>query len=193
MPSPRRAPTSCCSISPRASGPKAPTTSASCGSRRRRTASRSTRPRPGPLSPRPTAHHGNISHYVLICVSSNTFTSLFLYSRRKDGRGALFEEFKGALTEQYACQELIASCGLVPYYWSAENSRGEVDFLVQSAGTVYAIEVKAEENLRAKSLRSFKEKYPEVQARRFSLSDYREQDWLTNVPLYLMGNTGLWL
>ena len=105
----------------------------------------------------------------------------------------LFEEFKGALTEQYACQELIASCGLVPYYWSAENSRGEVDFLVQSAGAVYAIEVKAEENLRAKSLRSFKEKYPEVQARRFSLSDYREQDWLTNVPLYLVGNTGLWL
>ena len=51
--------------------------SASCGSRRR-TASRSARPRPGPLSPRPTAHHGNISHYVLICVSSNTFTSLFL-------------------------------------------------------------------------------------------------------------------
>ena len=105
----------------------------------------------------------------------------------------LFEEFKGALTEQYACQELIASCGLVPYYWSAENSRGEVDFLVQSAGAVYAIEVEAEENLRAKSLRSFKEKYPEIQARRFSLSDYREQDWLTNVPLYLMGNTGLWL
>ena len=49
------------------------------------------------------------------------------------------------------------------------------------------------ENLRAKSLRSFKEKYSEVQARRFSLSDYREQNWLTNVPLYLMGNTGLWL
>ena len=82
---------------------------------------------------------------------------MYLYSRRKDGRGALFEEFKGALTEQYACQELIASCGLVPYYWSAENSRGEVDFLVQSAGAVYAIEVKAEENLRTKSLRSFKE------------------------------------
>ena len=118
---------------------------------------------------------------------------MFLYSRRKDGRGALFEEFKGALTEQYACQELIASCGLAPYYWSAENSRGELDFLVQSAGTVYGIEVKAEENLRAKSLRSFKEKYSEIQARRFSLSDYREQDWLTNIPLYLMGNTSLWL
>ena len=64
---------------------------------------------------------------------------------------------------------------------------------MQSAGTVYGIEVKAEENLRAKSLRSFKEKYPDIQARRFSLSDYRAQDWLTNVPLYLMGNTALWL
>lgn len=68
-----------------------------------------------------------------------------------------------------------------------------MDFLAQSAGVVYAIEVKAEENLRAKSLRSFKEKHPEVEARRFSLSDYRKQDWLTNIPLYLMGNTELWL
>ncbi len=105
---------------------------------------------------------------------------------------ALLEEFKGALTEQYVCQELIASCGLSPFYWSADNSRGELDFLVQNTGTVFAIEVKAEENLRAKSLRSFKKKYPTVCALRFSLSDYRKQDWLTNVPLYLMGNTKLW-
>ncbi|WP_295996839.1 ATP-binding protein [uncultured Adlercreutzia sp.] len=106
---------------------------------------------------------------------------------------SLFEEFKGALTEQYACQELVASCRLSPWYWSAENSRGELDFLVQNKGNIFAIEVKAEENLRAKSLRSFKEKYPAVHARRFSLSDYREQEWLTNVPLYLMGNAALWL
>lgn len=105
----------------------------------------------------------------------------------------LFEEFKGALTEQYACQELVSSCGLAPFYWSAENSRGELDFLIQAEGSIYAIEVKAEENLRAKSLRSFKEKHPDVHAVRFSLSDYREQDWLTNVPLYLMGNTSLWM
>lgn len=105
----------------------------------------------------------------------------------------LFEEFKGALTEQYACQELVVAGGLSPFYWSADNSRGELDFLIQNEGVVYAIEVKAEENLRAKSLRSFVEKYPAVRARRFSLSDYREQDWLTNVPLYLMGNTKLWL
>lgn len=79
-----------------------------------------------------------------------------------------------------------------PFYWSAENSRGELDFLVQKRGKTYAIEVKAEENLQAKSLRAFKEKRPEVQARRFSLSGYREQDWMTNVPLYAIGVPGLW-
>lgn len=104
----------------------------------------------------------------------------------------LFEEFKGALTEQYVCQQLIAECGLTPWYWSAENSRGEVDFIVQHEGVVYPIEVKAEENLKAKSLRIFKERHPEVQARRFSLSDYREESWLVNVPLYLIGNCALW-
>lgn len=104
----------------------------------------------------------------------------------------LFEEFKGALTEQYVCQQLVTTGKVEPYYWSAENSRGELDFVVESAGEIYAIEVKAEENLRAKSLRSFKEKHPFVQARRFSLSDYREENWLVNVPLYLLGNVGLW-
>lgn len=106
---------------------------------------------------------------------------------------SLFEEFKGALTEQYVCQELVSACELNPFYWSAENSRGELDFLVQKAGEIYAIEVKAEENLRAKSLRSFKERHFDVHARRFSLSDYRQQEWMLNVPLYLVGNTGLWM
>ncbi len=105
----------------------------------------------------------------------------------------LFEEFKGALTEQYVCQQLIGACGLAPWYWSADNSRGEIDFLVQKSGAVYPIEVKAAENLKAKSLRIFHEKYPEVHARRFSLSDYREESWLLNVPLYLVGNAQLWL
>ncbi|MEF9877141.1 MAG: ATP-binding protein, partial [Gordonibacter sp.] len=56
----------------------------------------------------------------------------------------LFEEFKGALTEQYVCQQLVTTCKVEPYYWSAENSRGELDFVVESAGEIYAIEVKAE-------------------------------------------------
>ncbi len=106
---------------------------------------------------------------------------------------ALFTKFKGALAEQFVCQQLIAACGLKPFYWSAENSRGEIDFLVQSEGAVHAIEVKAEENLKAKSLRSFKQKYPDVQALRFSLSGYREEGWMRNIPLYLMSNKSLWV
>ena len=104
----------------------------------------------------------------------------------------LFREFKGALTEQYVCQQLVAEHGLTPYYWSAENSTGEIDFLTQDAGRIFAIEVKAEENLRAKSLRAFKQKHPEVSAVRFSLSGYREQDWMRNVPLYAIGNRRMW-
>mgnify|MGYP000962230561 FL=1 len=104
----------------------------------------------------------------------------------------VFTEFKGALTEQHICQQLVSECGLVPYYWSAENSTGEIDFLVQDGGGVFAIEVKAEENLRAKSLRAFKEANPEVDAVRFSLSGYREQDWMRNVPLYAVSCKGLW-
>lgn len=72
------------------------------------------------------------------------------------GGNGIFEEFKGSLTEQCVCQQLVSDCGLTPYYWSAKNSSGEIDFLVQGSNSVYAIEVKAEENLRAKSLRAFK-------------------------------------
>lgn len=108
------------------------------------------------------------------------------------GGNGIFEEFKGSLTEQYVCQQLVSDCGLVPYYWSAENSSGEIDFLVQRRNSVFAIEVKAEENLRSKSLRAFKESHPDVEAVRFSLSGYREQDWMRNVPLYAMENMKLW-
>lgn len=104
----------------------------------------------------------------------------------------VFTEFKCALTEQYVCQQLISECGLTPFYWSAENSLGEIDFLVQDGGGVFAIEVKAEENLRAKSLRAFKGAHPEVAAVRFSLSGYREQEWMRNVPLYAVSCRDLW-
>ena len=95
----------------------------------------------------------------------------------------VYTEFKGALTEQYVCQQLVAS-GLRPFYWSAENSRGEIDFLVQHEGAVYPIEVKAEENVRAKSLRAFGERYPQTRPLRFSLSGFRDEGWMRNVPLW---------
>lgn len=108
-----------------------------------------------------------------------------------DGNAA-FTVFKGSLAEQYVCQQLVSDCGFDPFYWSAENSKGEIDFLVQRGGRVFPIEVKAEENLRAKSLRAFKGSYPETAPIRFSLSGYREQDWMKNIPLYAISNTELW-
>lgn len=105
---------------------------------------------------------------------------------------AIFTEFKGALTEQYVCQQLISDCGLKPFYWSAKNSLGEIDFLVQAGGEVYPIEVKAEENVRAKSLRAFSEKYNDANPLRFSLSGFRNQDWMKNIPLYACSNKNLW-
>ena len=104
----------------------------------------------------------------------------------------IFTEFKGALTEQFVCQELVVA-GLTPYYWSAENSRGEIDFLVHSKGAIYPIEVKAEENLRSKSLAAFNAKYEGMSPRRFSLSGFRDQEWMRNVPLYAIGNPGNWI
>ena len=73
--------------------------------------------------------------------------------------------------------------------WSAENSRGEVDFVVQDEGHIYPVEVKAEENLRSKCLRAFNEKYAGMRSRRFSLSGYRDESWMRNVPLFAIGNT----
>ncbi|MDO4310509.1 MAG: ATP-binding protein [Prevotella sp.] len=95
----------------------------------------------------------------------------------------IFNTYKGALTEQYFFQQIRGKVDFV-YYWSAENSRGEVDFVVQKAERVIPIEVKAEENLRAKSLAAFVARNPGLHALRFSMSDYREQDWMTNIPLY---------
>ena len=107
--------------------------------------------------------------------------------------GGIFTEFKGALTEQYVCQQLVSDCGLAPYYWSAENSGGEIDFLVQTGSGVYPIEVKAEENLRAKSLRAFNGRYEGMSPRRFSMSGFRDQGWMRNIPLYAIGNPGNWV
>ena len=96
----------------------------------------------------------------------------------------IFTEFKGALTEQYVLQQLRSSNKYVIYYWSAERSTAEVDFIVQYNGKVIPIEVKAEENLQAKSLKVYKEKFNPKLSVRTSMSDFRKQDWLTNLPLY---------
>ena len=100
----------------------------------------------------------------------------------------LFTEFKGALTEQYVLQQLLVS-GLEPiFYWGLERAVAEVDFVVQHSSQIIPIEVKAEENLKAKSLRSYYDKFKPDKVFRTSMSDYRKQDWLVNLPLYALAN-----
>ena len=94
---------------------------------------------------------------------------------------------EGALTEQYVLQQFVSEHGLTPYYYSTPNSTGEIDFILQGKTSVVPVEVKAEENLRAKSLKAFCEKYHPGHAIRTSMSDYREQEWMTNLPLYDIG------
>ncbi len=100
----------------------------------------------------------------------------------------VFEEFKGALTEQYVLQQLVARGGLTPYYWSADSGEAEVDFLFQIGGNVVPLEVKAAENLKAKSLQIFRNKYSCPLVARTSLSDYRLEEGFVNIPLYAISN-----
>ncbi len=119
-----------------------------------------------------------LSDVGLMCAMSNVPVQSLLNGN------VLFSDFKGALTEQYVLQQLKTNPSLSIYYWSAENSRGEIDFLIQKEDKILPVEVKAEENLQAKSLRLFVERNPGLQGIRLSMSPFREQDWLTNYPLY---------
>ncbi len=96
----------------------------------------------------------------------------------------IFSEFKGALTEQYVFQQLNGTDEYVIYYWSSDRSTAEVDFVVQYEGVVAPIEVKAEENLQAKSLKVYTQKFNPQITLRTSMSDFRQQDPLINIPLY---------
>jgi uncharacterized protein len=97
-------------------------------------------------------------------------------------KNTILIEFKGALTEQFVAQQLKINHDI--YYWVASNATAEVDLLIQLQNEIIPIEVKAEENLKSKSLKVFVEKYKPSKAVRTSMNGYREQDWLTNVPLY---------
>lgn len=100
-----------------------------------------------------------------------------------DGNG-LFKEFKGALTEQYVCQQLKTIDDLGIYYFTNDRGSCELDFVIDTGELIIPVEVKAETNLKAKSLRVYKEKYHPVLSVRTSMADYKEDDWLINLPLY---------
>ena len=100
----------------------------------------------------------------------------------------LFVEFKGALTEQYVLQQLITDPDLNIYYYTNDNGSCEVDFLVDTGNSIIPIEVKAETNLRAKSLKTYAEKFSPEIAIRTSMQDYKKESWLINLPLYAIEN-----
>lgn len=97
---------------------------------------------------------------------------------------AIFAQYKGALTEQYVLQQLLCNENIKIHYWTPTTGVAEVDFVIQLNDKVIPIEVKAEENLKAKSLKSFNDKYKPELSIRTSMSDFRVEENLTNLPLY---------
>lgn len=101
---------------------------------------------------------------------------------------ALFKEFKGALTEQYVLQQFKLSKQMEAYYWTNDRSSAEIDFLLDTGNQVVPVEVKAETNLKAKSLKSYYGKFNPAISVRTSMADYKREDWLLNIPLWAIGN-----
>lgn len=100
----------------------------------------------------------------------------------------LFVEFKGALTEQYVCQQLKTIPDFAVYYYTNDRGSCEVDFVIDNGGQVIPVEVKAEANLRAKSLKTYRERFrPDISVRT-SMADYKQEDRLVNLPLYAISN-----
>ena len=97
-----------------------------------------------------------------------------------------FTEFKGAFTEQYVMQQLLV-LGIKPYYWSNAKTPAEIDFVVQYNKRVVPVEVKAEENVRARSLAQFVKDNPELKGLRISMKGYADQEWMENIPLVAIG------
>lgn len=99
----------------------------------------------------------------------------------------VFEEYKGAFTEQFVLQQLKAMEDVFIHYYTNDDSTLEIDFLLQHGNKILPVEVKAEENLQSKSMKSFLAKNPDLHGLRFSMSPYREQERMTNIPLYAVG------
>lgn len=100
----------------------------------------------------------------------------------------LFVEFKGALTEQYVLQQIMSDTTYTPYYYGTASATFEQDFLIQKGMDAVPIEVKAETNIHSKSLKAFYDKFHPSISIRLSLLNYKEQDWLVNIPLYAVSN-----
>jgi predicted AAA+ superfamily ATPase len=141
-----------------------------------------------PLKAYEEADHFKLYSLDVGLLSAQTALSMRVLS---DPDPALFNHFKGALTEQFVLQELKTLQPTPPeYYWTNEKNTSSVDFVIQAEEDVIPLEVKAAVNLKSKSLKSYIDKWKPRRAVRTSLSDYSKNTALFEVPLYLMGN--LW-
>ena len=136
----------------------------------------------------PPAAYAESGSFKLFLIDVGLLGALSNLDAKSIIRGnTILEEFKGALTEQYVLQQFVCNKDIQVYYWTAPNAKAEIDFVIQISGAVIPVEVKAAENPQAKSLKSYIEKYNPKLAIRTSMSDYREEVRMVNVPLYSIG------
>lgn len=134
----------------------------------------------------PLKSHANIDIFKIFILDIGLLLTMSNLSEQiLLNKNQILIEFKGALSEQYVLQELINK--YETFYWSAEQANAELDFIIQQEHKIIPIEVKAEENLKSKSLKVFSKKYEPEQSIRCSMSKYRNQDWMINIPLYAVG------
>ena len=100
---------------------------------------------------------------------------------------SVFTEYKGAFTEQYVLQQILSSGISDIYYYSADDSRMEMDFLMQREGALLPVEVKGGTSIKSTSLHNYLMEHPGIQAIRYSMLPYKKQDFLTIIPLYAVG------
>ena len=123
----------------------------------------------------------SLEHLKCFCAMSGVSEKIILEAN------SIFKEFKGALAEQFICQELL-TLEEEPFYWSVENSQAEIDFLIQRDDKIIPIEVKSGINLQAKSLKVYIEKYKPLVALRVSLANYKTTDNIIDLPIYAFRN-----
>lgn len=97
-----------------------------------------------------------------------------------------FSEYKGAFTELFVLTQIMPQ-DIPVYYYSANDSRVEIDFIIQKDGRITPVEVKAEVNVHSKSLRTYIDKHPGLTGMRLSMLPYKDQGWMVNKPLYAVG------
>ena len=140
----------------------------------------------------PMAAYDDLSAFKIYLADVGVLRRLAQLAPTAFGEGnRLFTEFKGALTENFVLQTLVTQFEVVPRYWSRINPSYEVDFLIQRENDIFPIEVKAETNITSRSLRKFKEAFPDqVKLRvRFSLDNLKLDDDVLNIPLFMADHT----